>query len=487
MSKEQRVSRREALRLGGSIGIGAMAVGVSAAEAKAKSSATSPATIAPAKAAPKLRNIIFMVADGMSQGVPTLADPFCQLVRGEPAVWSRLLNEPAARHGYLDTRSANSMVTDSAAAASAWGSGVRVNNGVLNVSPDGKRQTPIAKLLRAQNKRVGLVTTDKITGATPSGFAVVAESRGQYLDIAEQYLDGVDILLGGGRQHFDPESRSDQQDLLARFQEGGYQLCQNRKELLQLPKCDRILGLFAKDTMPYSIDQLSDAGLNLQTPMLAEMAQVALDNLADHDEGFFVMIEGARVDHAAHSNDAAALLHEQITFEDAIGVALEFVQQRDDTLLVISSDHGNANPGLNGFGPSYTKTDEAFARLAKATASFGSIRDQLRDAATKMELVEAAEKVLDATCGFSTTPEIARIVGEALVMKKFPYELAILQRSWVGVLSQVLGNYTGIGFTGTNHTADRTMLTAIGPGADRFSGTRPHTEVFHHFMELLST
>ena len=77
------------------------------------------------------------------------------------------------------------------------------------------------------------------------------------------------------------------------------------------------------------------------------------------------------------------------------------------------------------------------------------------------------------------------IVGEALVMKKFPNELAVLQRSWVGVLSQVLGNYTGIGFTGTNHTADRTMLTAIGPGADRFTGIRTHTDLFHHFVDLL--
>ena len=484
MSRKLGVSRRDALRLSGSFGLGAIAATVSGSDARAEDAARSTKQAASRRPTLRPRNIIFMVADGMSMGVPTLADPFSVLVRGEGTVWPRLLNEPRARHGYLDTRSANSLVTDSAAAASAWGSGMQVNNGALNISPDGTKQTPIAMLLKDGSKRVGLVTSDKVTGATPAGFAVVETSRLETFSIAEQYLDKVDVLLGGGRQYFDPEFRSDQLDLLANFEAQGYQVCQNRKQLHELPPCERILGLFSDDVMPYTIDQLSDVGLNLQTPMLAEMSQVALDQLSKHVDGFFLMIEGGRVDHAAHNNDAAALMHEQIAFEDTVGVALNFVQQRDDTLLVVTSDHGNANPGLNGFGPGYSKTDESFARLAKMNASFDSIRDQLRDAATKMELKDAAEEVLDKTCGFPVTAETARIVGEALVMKKIPNELAVLQQSWVGVLSQVLGNYTGIGFTGTNHTADRTMLTAIGPGADRFTGIRPHTYVFHQFVDL---
>ena len=407
------VSRREALRLGGSLGMGAIAAAGSGSNTTACETRTPARQLARTKLSAKPRNTIFMVADGMSMGVPTLADPFSVLVRGEGTVWPRLLKEPAARHGYLDTRSANSLVTDSAAASSAWGCGVCVDNGVLNITPDGTKQTPIARLLKDRNKRVGLVTTDKITGATPAGFAVVENSRQKYFSIAEQYLGSVDILLGGGRQYFDPEFRNDQQDLLARFEAQGYQLCRNRKQLHELPPCERILGLFSEDMMPYTIDQLNDVSLNLQTPMLAEMTQVSIDRLTEQDEGFFLMIEGGRVDHAAHSNDAAALMHEQIAFEDAIGVALEFVQQRDDTLLVVTSDHGNANPGLNGFGPGYTKTDESFARLAKVKASFGSIREKLRDAATKMELVDAAKEVLDAACGFPTTAETAHIVDSA--------------------------------------------------------------------------
>ena len=152
--------------------------------------------------------------------------------------------------------------------------------------------------------------------------------------------------------------------------------------------------------------------------------------------------------------------------------------------MVVTSDHGNANLGLNGCGPSYSKTNESFARLAKVRASFGKIRERLLEAAVGQDLTEATKQVLGDTCRISISQEMARTVGQAIVKKKLPKELAVLQRSWVGVLSQVLGNHTGIGFTGTNHTADRVMLTAIGPGADRFAGIRPHRDVFHIIADL---
>lgn len=154
-------------------------------------------------------------------------------------------------------------------------------------------------------------------------------------------------------------------------------------------------------------------------------------------------------------------------------------------MLVVTSDHGNANPGLNGFGPGYSKTNQTFAHLARATASFTKIRKSVKAAAASRELSEAVSEVLKDTYRYDATTEEARVIGEAIVQKKLPGELAVLQRSWVGVLSQILGNYTGIGFTGTNHTADRTMLTAIGPCASLFRGVNAHVDVFAHFVRLL--
>ena len=121
--------------------------------------------------AKKVRGVIFMVSDGMSPGVLSLAEAYSQLTRQRTTQWWQLLNNPSATRGLMDNASANSLVTDSAAASSAWGGGQRVNNGSINVKPDGNEVTPIATLLRKKNAAIGLVTTATVTHATPAGFA----------------------------------------------------------------------------------------------------------------------------------------------------------------------------------------------------------------------------------------------------------------------------------------------------------------------------
>ncbi|MDY7109537.1 MAG: alkaline phosphatase, partial [Planctomycetota bacterium] len=118
----------------------------------------------------EVRNIIFMVSDGMSPGVPELAESFSQLVRGRSTNWHELARDPRTSRGYLQTGSLSSMVTDSAAASTAWASGSRAFNGALNVLPDGTRLTPVGRLARTAGRALGLVTTTTITHATPAGF-----------------------------------------------------------------------------------------------------------------------------------------------------------------------------------------------------------------------------------------------------------------------------------------------------------------------------
>lgn len=478
-SKQKFPSRRDML-------IGGMGAGLCATSLVAQAKENSQVVhshSARRNATPK--NIILLISDGMSIGVPTLANHMSHIIREESTAWTKLLSDPKAVHGYLETRSANCIVTDSSAAASAWGCGHRVNNGTLNITPDGKERLPICRILKSAGKRTGLVTTDKVTGATPSGFAVIQPLRSQYYDIAPQFIDHVDVLLGGGRKYFESEIRFDKRDLISEHTANGYAFCSNRRELLKLPASDKILGLFAEDKLPYTVDQLNDITLQQIIPTIAEMTQAAIQNLADQDEGFFLMVEGARVDHAAHTNDAASLVHDQIAFEDAVGVALKFAQQRDDTLVVMTSDHGNANPGLNGIGSAYCNTDESFGRLTKISASFDTIRERAKELAVKQKPAVAALEVIEGTCDIKLSNKIAEIVGDALVEDQLPEELAILQRSWVGVLSQVLGNHTAIGFTGTNHTADRVMITSYGPGAEHFEGIGIHTDLFHVFSDLM--
>jgi alkaline phosphatase len=306
----------------------------------------------------------------MSAGVPSLANEFGKLVRGKGSFWYQLLQNSEATLGFFDMASLNSLVTDSASAASAWGSGSRIFNGQINVLPDGTRLTPIAQLVKQAGKKVGLVTTTRITHATPAGFAAVQPQRDDEDDIAPQYLNVVDVLMGGGLRHYAPNRRKDGKDLIKTYQDAGYTYWNTREQILESTRPEKVLGLFSDSHLPYTVDHLHSDALRRTVPTLAEMTRKALEILSNAPNGFLLQIEGGRVDHAAHANDAAGIMWDQLAFDDAVEIAYEFVAKRTDTLLIVTSDHGNSNPGLNGIGSEYEESNRAFALLQHAKCSF---------------------------------------------------------------------------------------------------------------------
>ncbi len=484
-------TRREVLRYGSASAIAAGAALLPGCGGGNGQAAQAPHAVTDRRRTSRPANVIMLVSDGMSLGVPTLAEPFSRRVRnGRGTTWARLLASGKPTHSLLHTASANSMVTDSAAAASAWGSGERCNNGSLNVTPDGRSHRALAERLVDRGHRCAVVTTDRATGATPSGFAVQSADRNAYERIAPQFLDRCDIVLGGARAHFDPASRTDRRDLLAEYRAAGYRVCTDKAALSAAAGERRVLGLFADGTLPYTIDHRRDAELRRAVPTLAEMTDAALRSLAAGDQRFFIMIEAARVDHAAHANDAAGMLWDQLAFDDAVAVAVAFARRHPDTLVVVTSDHGNANPGLNGMGAGYADTDDHFANLARSDASFEWLAQAVRRRAATGEdpadvLVELVDRHMDATLDADVAAQVGpAIVGETEV--RFDHELAVQQRNWYAALGQVLANVTGVAFTGVSHTADHVLLTAAGPGAEAFAGLRHHRDVHGYLAETFA-
>lgn len=456
-------SRRDLLKLGG---------------ASALLSACKPSTT---DLEPKVKGIIFMVSDGMSHGVLSMAENFSKIVREKGTRWWELIDDPKAVRGLMETSSADSYVTDSAAASSAWGGGVKVNNGSINIRPDGSESEPIMRHLKRLGLRTGLVTTATITHATPAGFAAVTAGRNDEHLIAPQYLNTVDILLGGGMKFFDKKNRVDSRDALTPYQNAGYELTRDRNSLLK-SKSDLILGLFHNDHIPFEIDRLNDPKLKETIPTLAEMSAVALGNFLDHDEKFLLQIEGARIDHGAHANDIGGLIWDQLAFDDALAKVLEMIADRDDILVVVTSDHGNANPGLNGTGARYAKSNEAFKSITRMTASYDSI---IRSWGKSEEnTAENLAQLISEKLGFQPTPEETKALYSSVTGEDVT-EWSDQLDNPNGILGQIAGNHTGIGWTGVSHTSDPTMISAIGPQAERFSGIVPNQEVHRHFLELL--
>lgn len=436
--------------------------------------------------ASRVRNVIFLVSDGMSAGVLDLADRFSHQVRGKGTRWPELIGQPGVVNALQQTESLNSPVTDSSAASSAWGSGCRINNGSLNVAPDEKPLVPLAVPVKETGRSIGLIATCTITHATPAGFAAAVPSRRMEEEIALQYYQGgIDLMLGGGASFFDPEQRADGRDLFSDFARDGAVVCRSRDELLQVEPGKQLLGVFADGHLPFTVDQRHDSELQKMVPTLAEMAKVGLNWLNTNRDGFVCQIEGARVDHAAHANDAAALVWDQIAFDDALAVALEFAKEDGETLVVVTTDHGNSNPGLNGWGPRYAESGERFATLERATASTERIYPWLMGELGKGTTeAKALQEGFEERLGFQPNEREMTILIESAVgdrVHNWNQQLS----NFRGLLGQIAGNHNGIGWTGTTHTSDPVILTTLGPGSDQFSGYVPNYQIHHSMCDLL--
>ncbi len=434
------------------------------------------------------KNIIFMVADGMSAGVITLADHFSERVRGKNLLWRSLMQRPAASNGLVDMSSLNSITTDSSAASSSWGSGSRIFNAAVNVLPDGTELTPIASIARGLGKKVGVVTTVTVTHATPAGFVAATKSRNGEEDIANQYLTKADVVLGGGRQFFDPATRSDKKDMVGSFKQAGFTYCSNRSELMAATPSlggKKVLGLFSPSYIPFTLDRNYSKELQETIPTLAEMTTAALAALKTSPKGFLLQVEGGRVDMAAHNNDAAGIMWDQLAFDEAIEVVLKFAEQNPETLIVITTDHGNSNPGMTGRPAEIGRSGDGFDVLAKAKRTFElGIMPKLNPK-EKISAAALQEAVVE-TCGYefsSDELEAVRTIGaggKGVCVNK------LLDKT-VGILGQAAGNHNGVGFCNADHTSDLTVLTALGPGSERFRGQIRNTRCFENMVDLMGS
>ena len=426
------------------------------------------------------RNIIFLVVDGMSQGTLTMTDQLLQRHHDRTSHWVDLYrNQAYDAKAFMDMTPLNSLVTGSAAAASSWGCGHRINNTMLNMDPDENPYRTICQIVRDAGKATGLVSTARITHATPAGFGINMPQRWMEDDIAAQYLErGYDLLMGGGARHFTAEGRDDNQDLTAAFADAGYRVLRSRSDLGDVASAEKALGLFYDSHLPYELDRRRIDRLQRSVPSLAEMTDAALNRLNQHEEGFLLQVEGGRVDHGAHSNDTAGLLYDQVAFDDTIATVLDFVADRDDTLLVVTTDHGNANPGLNAIGDRYEDSPAMFDRIANFRRSNEWIFRELDEDSAVDEIQER----IAFACNLDISTEQASTLKQAM---QGDFEAVYQPRSSPSaVLSAIQANYTAVNWTGSMHTSDYVPLVAMGPGSDTIGSFVRNTDLFDLMVDV---
>ncbi|WP_137940022.1 alkaline phosphatase [Chitinivorax sp. B] len=342
-----------------------------------------PATTPPA-AEKSPKNVIFFLGDGM--GINTLTASRIYSVGEEGDLTIDTLPET----GFVKTYSNDSQVTDSAPSMAAYMTGVKMNNEVISMSadtkalePDGKTltgkcgaangtpATTFLELAKAAGWGTGIVTTTRVTHATPAATYAHVCHRDAESDIAAQLVpggngfnsklgDGMDVVLGGGKQFFLPTDaggkRADKRDLTSELKAKGYTVALSRAEFdaIDPSKQGKVVGLFTGSHMSYDLDR--DAA---KEPSLAEMTVKAINMLQKNKSGYFLMVEGGRIDHALHDTVAKKALQDTVAFDHAIKVAIDEVKKTDpelkNTLIVVTADHDHTLV-LNGYAKRTGKT-----------------------------------------------------------------------------------------------------------------------------------
>jgi len=466
------------------------------------------------------RNVILFIGDGFGATQMSLGVQYARLIEQRELNIDSLMQD--GNTGYALALPFDNIVIDSAAGATQMATGQLARNDMLGLDPDGY---PIETILEWAHKRglgTGLVTSVRITHATPASFAAHQSSR--YNDeqvLADDILqDGdVDVLLGGGAQalvpagsrasealpgipgELDGESvRKDAVNWVEELAGQGYAIASDTSSLTEAAShATKLLGLFSASHLPYAIDRQNLDVSNL--PSLADMTDAALDVLSRHDEGFFLLVEGGRIDHGGHANDAGTMLREILGFDDAVGKALEYQQRHPETLVLVTADHGTGGFSFTdtSFGlpedltlksgiiyqPEWGYASKKHLELlGRQSASYpyilqqaGMDRDKLIElvlehTGIEMTMDEAEKALTRAEDGLPGTMDFRRYHDGPEDTSSALLGLALAEHSFV------------VWSTG-GHTSDPVPTYGRGPGAEKLRGIYPNTHIYSVMREAL--
>ncbi|HBL80788.1 MAG TPA: alkaline phosphatase, partial [Aequorivita sp.] len=289
----------------------------------------------------KPKNIILMIGDGMGLSQVSAAIYY---KNGKPNF------ERFSTIGLSKTSSASDLITDSAAGATVFSTGVKTYNGAIGVNQDTLAVPTIVEQLSTRGLATGIVATSSIQHATPASFYAHVKSRRMYEEITEFAPNsGVNFFAGGGLKFFN--QRKDGKDLLAEMEAKGYKVITD--QLPQQPSESNELILLAEDGMPKMGQGRGD--------FLPNATKLALEKLSKKEKGFFLMVEGSQIDWGGHDNDADYLIEELLDFDKTLGVALDFAKQNGETLVIVTADHETGGFTLASDGSDYNKIKPTFS------------------------------------------------------------------------------------------------------------------------------
>ncbi|KAG0768777.1 hypothetical protein G6F62_003516 [Rhizopus arrhizus] len=443
------------------------------------------------------RNVIMMISDGFGPASETYARQYSTWLNKGP--YKTLLPLDEIHVGHSRTQSSSSLITDSAAGATAFACAQKSYNGAIGVYPDKKPCGTVLESAKLKGMLTGLVVTSRITHATPASFSSHVAWRDWENQIAEQQIGHtplgrmVDLMFGGGSCEFlsnttEGSCRADDRDLFHEAQEQfGWSVRYGSREHLdgldedqtQLP----LMALFASDHMDYEMDRNPK-----EQPALHEMVAKALAILdkksKEQNTGFFLMIEGSRIDMAAHTNDPAAHVHDILEYQHTAQLVKDFVDEHPNTVMISTSDHetGGFTAGrqVGEDYPEYKWNPDVIRRVQNSSEALAAAWDQF---VKKEKDVKAAEDhlkwMIESGLGIedASEQEIERIRAWEKSGKTV-MDLAYL-------FADMVSRRALIGWSTHGHTAVDVNLYAKGDGTEVLRGSHENTDIGDFIVDYL--
>lgn len=430
--------------------------------------------------------IFFFIGDGMGLPQKTAAEAFSG---------KRLTLDTFPAQGITTTHAADRFITGSAASATALGTGSKTNIGMIGMTPDGKKLKNLAQMAKEKGMKVGVVSSVSIDHATPAAFYAHVPKRSMYHDIDHALAaSGFDYFAGGGLKDPKGERKGTESkgDALEAAKKNGYKIVTKKADFMALTPADgKVLAwnewLQDGGALPYTMDQRPE------DITLAEFTAKGIE-LLNNPGGFFMMVEGGKIDWACHANDGAASIRNTLAFDEAVQKAVEFYEKHpEETLIVVTGDHecGGLTLGFAG-----TKYASHFDVLGAQKISFQKFTDDfIKDFEGDFEAMKA---IITENFGlrFEGDPESDRMVLE-------PYQANMLREAFAQSregegeraatsedyllyggyaplaikVTHILNQKAGLAWTSYSHTGVPVSTSAMGVGAERFNGYYDNTDV----------
>ncbi|WP_321516569.1 alkaline phosphatase [Marinifilum fragile] len=466
--------------------------------------------------------IFYFIGDGMGLSQTNTAEAYLGAINNTNGIQKLKLNT-LPKQGFYTTYAVDRFITGSAAAGTALSTGEKTS--INTIGMDAKRQKPlqtIAEMARDNGYKVGIVSSVSIDHATPASFYAHQPSRSMYYNISlDLSKSGFNYFAGGGINHPEGDGKVDKKNIMSNFGMGGaveldkkesnsikiaeargYRFTNTVEEFKALKKGDdKIISIAPKlvggKSLPYFIDQNGKSDISL-----AEFTAKGIE-LLNNKNGFFMMVEGGKIDWACHANDAATVIQEVIQFDNAVAVALDFYKKHPkETLILVAGDHETGGMAL-GFSGSHYHSD--FAILQHQNVSYESFSNLISDYKKNNKdnyKVEDGLALAKKHFGLGDTQKGLELSDFEMQQLKTAFEKSmnynqemkkddqfyLLYGSYdpfTTTTCHILSQKAGIGWTSFSHTAAPIPIRSIGVGADLFTGFFDNTDVPKNLMKLI--